>query len=102
MICLITVKIAKSMEKTLAGMIPNVAALKRSLILVYGLVRFVKTSQWSVIMISNIFLALKKSNLLEGIRYENARKFDVNKMYEAGLHDTHIETALKRILSDFE
>ena len=31
-----------------------------------------------------------------------ASKFDINKMYKAGLHDTHIETALKRILSDFE
>ena len=28
-------------------------------------------------------------------------KFDVMKMYNAGLNDTHIETALKQILSDF-
>jgi len=27
--------------------------------------------------------------------------FDVKKLYDAGLYDSHIETALKRILSDF-
>lgn len=32
----------------------------------------------------------------------HASKFDVTKLYNAGLHDIHIETALKRILSDFE
>ncbi len=32
----------------------------------------------------------------------NASKFDVMKLYDAGLNDSHIETALKRILSDFE
>ena len=31
-----------------------------------------------------------------------ASKFDVMKLYNAGLNDAHIETALKRILSDFE
>lgn len=32
----------------------------------------------------------------------HASKFDCMKLYRAGLDDTHIETALKRILSDFE
>ena len=31
----------------------------------------------------------------------HASKFDSNKMYKAGLNDSHIETTLKRILSDF-
>ena len=30
-----------------------------------------------------------------------ASKFDCRKLYNAGLHDNHIETALKQILSDF-
>ncbi|KKL19485.1 hypothetical protein LCGC14_2464970 [marine sediment metagenome] len=30
-----------------------------------------------------------------------ASKFDCKKLYAAGLDDSHIETALKRILSDF-
>ncbi len=29
-------------------------------------------------------------------------KFDYKTLYDAGLNDSHIETALKRILSDFE
>lgn len=32
----------------------------------------------------------------------HASKFDYRELYDAGLHDIHIETALKRILSDFE
>jgi len=32
----------------------------------------------------------------------HASKFDCSKLYNAGLNDNHIETALKRILSDFE
>jgi len=32
----------------------------------------------------------------------HASKYDCMKLYKAGLDDTHIETALKRILSDFE
>ena len=31
----------------------------------------------------------------------NSSNFDVMKLYDAGLNDNHIETALKRILSDF-
>ena len=31
-----------------------------------------------------------------------ASKFDYKKLYDSGLNDSHIETALKRILSDFE
>lgn len=31
----------------------------------------------------------------------HASKFDYKRLYGAGLDDTHIETALKRILSDF-
>ena len=31
----------------------------------------------------------------------HASKYDYKKLYDAGLDDTHIETALKRILSDF-
>jgi len=31
----------------------------------------------------------------------HASKFDYKKLYGAGLNDSHIETALKRILSDF-
>ena len=31
----------------------------------------------------------------------HASKFDCNILYNAGLDDNHIETALKRILSDF-
>ena len=30
-----------------------------------------------------------------------ASKFDCKELYASGLHDGHIETALKRILSDF-
>ena len=32
----------------------------------------------------------------------HASKFDCKELYSAGLNDSHIETALKRILSDFE
>lgn len=32
----------------------------------------------------------------------HASKFDCTKLYNADLNDTHIETALKRILSDYE
>lgn len=32
----------------------------------------------------------------------HASKLDYTMFYNAGLHDSHIETALKRILSDFE
>jgi len=32
----------------------------------------------------------------------HASKFDCMPLYSAGLNDSHIETALKRILSDFE
>ncbi len=32
----------------------------------------------------------------------HASKFDYKPLYAAGLEDSHIETALKRILSDFE
>jgi len=32
----------------------------------------------------------------------HASKYDVTCLYNDGLHDSHIETALKRILSDFE
>ena len=32
----------------------------------------------------------------------HASKFDCNQLYGQGLNDNHIETALKRILSDFE
>ena len=32
----------------------------------------------------------------------HASKIDVMKFYDSGLNDSHIETALKRILSDFE
>ena len=32
----------------------------------------------------------------------HASKYDTTKLYNAGLNDNHIETALKRILSDFE
>ena len=32
----------------------------------------------------------------------HASKYNVSLLYDAGLNDTHIETALKRILSDFE
>lgn len=31
----------------------------------------------------------------------HASKFDYKPLYDAGLNDSHIETALKRILSDF-
>jgi hypothetical protein len=31
----------------------------------------------------------------------HASKTDYSKFYDAGLYDSHIETALKRILSDF-
>lgn len=31
-----------------------------------------------------------------------ASGFDCRELYDVGLHDSHIETALKRILSDFE
>ena len=31
----------------------------------------------------------------------HASKFDCRKLYNIGLNDSHIETALKRILSDF-
>ena len=32
----------------------------------------------------------------------HASRFDCKKLYNAGLNDNHIETALKRILADFE
>ncbi len=32
----------------------------------------------------------------------HASKYNSNRLYDAGLNDSHIETALKRILSDFE
>ena len=32
----------------------------------------------------------------------DASKYDCKRLYDSGLNDSHIKTALKRILSDFE